>query len=115
MTGIDFRRLRSEIHMSAVLNLLGFVAAERHGAQLRGPCPVHRPSSPRSRSFSANLTKNACRCFRCGVSGNQLDLWSAATGLPLYQGAMELCATLHRPVPRLSRRPENGKISESPS
>jgi DNA primase len=115
MEGIDFRALRCQIGMKAVLNLLGFVPAERRGAQVRGSCPVHQPCSPRSRSFSANLTKNVCRCFRCGVSGNQLDLWSAATRLPLYQAAIELCAKLNRPVPRLGHRPENRKKSTPPS
>jgi len=105
MRGIDFRRLRSEIGMEAVLGLLGFVPSRRRGDQVRGPCPVHEPSLPRSPSFSANLAKNACRCFRCGLSGNQLDLWAAATRQPLYQAAIELCARLRRPIPRLSSRP----------
>ena len=115
MASIDFRALRGQIGMEAVLNLLGFISCERRGAQVRGPCPVHRAHSPTSRSFSANLAKNVCRCFRCGLAGNQLDLWAAATGQPLYQAAIELCATLNQPVPRLSRRPENRKKSTPPS
>ncbi len=115
MPGIDFRLLRSEVGMEAVLTLLGFVPSQRHGAQVRGPCPVHRPASPRSRSFSANLAKNACRCFRCGLSGNQLDLWAAATRQPLYQAAIELCARLDRPTPGLGRPAANRKILTAPS
>ena len=115
MPGIDFHLLRAEIGMDAVLNLLGFVPSERRGAQVRGPCPVHRPGSPRSRSFSANTAKNAYRCFHCGLSGNQLDLWAAATRQPLYQAAIELCALLHHPIPRLGRAPANRKILTPPS
>jgi len=86
-----------------VLQLLGFVAAETAGQQVRGTCPIHRSSSAPSRSFSAHLGKNAYRCFHCGSAGNQLDLWAAAMKLPLYDAAIDLCARLERPIPRLSR------------
>lgn len=104
MASIDFSILRREIGILAVLNLLGFVPLQRRGSQVRGPCPVHEPRSARSRSFSAHLERNAYHCFRCGSHGNQLDLWAAATRQPLYQAAIDLCETLHQPIPRLSRR-----------
>ena len=53
MAGIDFRVLRCEVGMDAVLDLLGFVPTQRRGGQVRGPCPVHKPPQPASRSFSA--------------------------------------------------------------
>ncbi len=99
MAGIDFRVLRCEVGLAEVLPLLGFVPSQRRGGQVRGPCPVHRSRSPRSRSFSAHLTKNVYYCFHCGSSGNPLDLWSAATRQPLYHAAIDLCEKLHRPVP----------------
>jgi len=111
MAGIDFNAVRSEVGMDAVLDLLGFVPSQRRGGQLRGPCPVHGSHSPGSRSFSANVTKNACHCFHCGMSGNQLDLWAAATRQPLYHAAIDLCEKLHQPMPRLSRRPAGRKKS----
>ena len=43
MPGIDFRALRSEVGMDAVLKLLGFVPVQRRAGQVRGPCPVHSP------------------------------------------------------------------------
>jgi hypothetical protein len=101
MSGIDFRGLRSQVGMEAVLDLLGFVPSRRRGGQVRGPCPLHRPPRPGSRSFSAHL--NVYRCFHCGSSGNQLDLWAAATRQPLNQVAIVLCEKLHRPLPRLPR------------
>lgn len=107
MAGIDFRAVRSEVGMDAVLRLLRFVPSRRRGEQLRGPCPVHGSHRRESRSFSVNLAKNAWRCFHCGLAGNQLDLWAAATGQPLHQAAIDLCEKLHRPIPRLPDHTES--------
>ena len=115
MSRIDFRVLRSQIGISAVLDLLGFVASQRRGGQVRGPCPVHRSRHPGSRSFSAHLTSNIYQCFRCGSRGNQLDLWAAATRQPLYQAAIALYERLHRPLPRLPRHPAQPKKSATSS
>jgi DNA primase len=120
MPGIDFQTLRAQVRMDAVLNLLGFVPSRRHDGQVRGPCPIHGPHRPGyplagGRSFSANLAKNAYRCFHCGSAGNQLDLWAAATRQPLYQAAIELCEKLHRPIPRLPRFPASRKNFAMPS
>jgi DNA primase len=120
MAAVDFRTLRCQVGLGAVLDLLGFVAAQRRGPQLRGPCPLHRPHRPGhpragGRCFSANLEKNAYRCFHCGSSGNQLDLWASATRQPLYQAAVALCEKLHQPVPRLNRRPRDPRKSKPAS
>jgi DNA primase len=101
MAAIDYRALRADVGLEAVLKLLDFVAVGRRGDQVRGPCPLHAPQRSESRSFSAHLTRNAYRCFRCGSAGNQLDLWAAATRQPLHQAAIDLCANLHRDVPWL--------------
>ena len=101
MTGVDFKVLRSEVSIAQVLELLQFVPCERRGDQVRGVCPLHDASSQVSRSFSANFGKNAYRCFKCGAAGNQLDLWAAATKLPLHQAAISLCAKLGLSVPIL--------------
>ncbi len=104
MAGIDFQALRAEVRIAEVLRLLGFTPSRRRGAQVRGPCPVHGQHRPGSRSFSAHLEKDAYRCFHCGSSGNQLDLWAAATRQPLYQAAIDLCEKLDHAVPRLKHR-----------
>jgi hypothetical protein len=108
MAGIDFRALRSQVGMAAVLDVLGFVPRHRRGDQVRGACPVHQPRRPGhspagGRSFAAHLANNVYCCFHCRSSGNQLDLWAAATRQPLFQAAIALCEKLHRPVPRLVR------------
>ena len=38
-------------------------------------------------------------CHRCGSRGNPLELWAAATNLPLHQAAVALCHRLGRDVP----------------
>jgi DNA primase len=100
MSGIDFTLLRRQISLTQVLDLVGFTPTTRCGPQLRGPCPVHGSKSPRSRSFAAHVAKNCWHCFRCGARGNALDLYLAVTKLPVYEGALELCARLRVPVPR---------------
>ena len=103
MPGIDFVLLRRQISLTQVLDLVGFTPTTRRGSQWRGPCPVHKSASPRSRSFAAQVAKNCWHCFGCGAGGNALDLYLAVTKLPVYEGALELCARLQIPVP--FRRP----------
>lgn len=99
MPGIHFARVRAMIPLADVLNLIGFVPSETTRHQVRGPCPVHRAMSATSRSFSANLKMHAYRCFKCGSSGNQLDLYASVTGLSLFNAAIALCEQLHREIP----------------
>jgi DNA primase len=99
MAGIDYASVRKSVPMSRVLELLGFTAIRRSGKQLRGPCPVHRSSSPHSRSFSVNLATGAFQCFTCGAAGNQLDLWRQIHGLTLFEAAWDLCRRAQVPVP----------------
>ena len=95
---IDLRQLRREVRLAAVLELLGWRACERRGVQVRGPCLVHGSSSPRSRSFSAHLGRNIWQCFRCGASGNALDLWLRVRRQPLYPAVLELYGQLGQAV-----------------
>jgi len=99
MPGIDYAELRAVVTIAQVLELAGFDSSETSGDQVRGPCPVHRSSSAGSRSFSANLSKNTFRCFKCGAAENQLDLWMAVTKLPLHDAARDLCSRLGVEMP----------------
>jgi DNA primase len=99
MPGIRYAEVRAGVTIAEVLDLLGFVASATSRDQVRGPCPVHRSTTPSSRSFSANLRLHIYRCFKCGSSGNQLDLYAAATGLCLFEATVRLCEQLHREVP----------------
>jgi putative transposase len=98
---IDFAAVRAAITMAAVLELLGFQARHCRGAQQRGACPLHGSTSGTSRCVSANLNQQTFHCFKCGRSGNTLDLWVAATGQTPYDAASDLCERLAIPLPVL--------------
>jgi len=102
MPGIDFNRLRAEITIEQVLSQLGFQPTARSGDQLRGPCPVHESTSPRSRTFSVNLTSGRYYCHKCHSHGNHLELWAAVRHLPIFEAALDLCQALGYPVPWLT-------------
>ena len=103
MPGIDFNTLRDEISMEQVLELIHFVPSSRLGDQCRGPCPVHRSTSKRSRSLSVNLASKRYYCHTCRSQGNQLELWAQIMRLSIYDAAIDLCRTLGRPVPWITR------------
>jgi DNA primase len=115
MPGIRFAEVRARVTMAEVLGLVGFVPRETSGDQVRGPCPVHHSASPSGRSFSANLRLHIYRCFKCGSSGNHLDLYAAATGRGLFEAAIELCERLDREISLDARRDiAPGPASPSP-
>ena len=103
MSGVDFDRVRTEITMEQVLNLLGFQPSTRSGVQWCGSCPLHDSTSGRHRSFSVNVAIARYYCHGCQSHGNQLELWAAATMLPLHQAATDLCHRLGREVPWIWR------------
>jgi putative transposase len=98
---IDFAAVRAAVNLAAVLQLLGFQANTTHGAQQRGPCPLHGSTAGTSRCFSANLDQNLFHCFKCGRSGNALELWAQATKQTPYDAAIDLCQRLGIPLPTL--------------
>ena len=103
--GIDFAALRKQVRMADVLAHLGWLSKLKgSGPQRRGPCPLHDRGRANARSFSVHLGKNVFQCFHppCAAHGNVLDLWVALRGLPLYEAARDLAATLHVELPPLS-------------
>lgn len=102
--GIDFRAAREAITIAQVLELIEWAPASRSGAQARGPCPIHKSSSPQSRSFSVNIAASVFQRFGCGEKGNQLDLWAAVTGLPLYEATLDLSWRLQIDAARILKR-----------
>jgi transposase len=90
---VDFAQLRKQISMEQVLRALhAWDSLKGHGAQRRGPCPIHKPPSAEGRSFSVNLHKNVFQCFdaSCGVKGNVLDLWAQSHQMTIPQAAHDL-------------------------
>jgi DNA primase len=99
MPGIEYRSARADLRLAEVLALLDWLPCQQRGDQVRGPCPLHRSRTPRSRSFAAQLGKGVWHCFGCGHGGNALDLWVAVTGQPLHAAVLDLCQRLGRDVP----------------
>jgi len=104
---INFAAVRTAISMATVLQLLGFQARSAYGGQQRGPCPLHGSTLGTSRCFSVNLEQQTFHCFKCGRSGNALDLWAQATQQSPYDAALDLCRRLALPLPALSPTPRN--------
>ena len=103
---IDFAAVRAAVTIAAVLQLLGFTPRSDHAGQQRGPCPLHGSTAGTSRCFSRqHSTRTAFHCFKCGRSGNALDLWAAANRLTLYDAAIDLCQRLNIPLPTCCHRP----------
>jgi hypothetical protein len=98
---LDCRQARAEVRLDEVLQLLGWKAQSRRGAQVRGACPVHRSQSPTSRVFAAHLERGIWQCFRGGAAGNALDLWAQVTGQGIYPAVLDLYRRLGRAVPWL--------------
>ena len=107
MPAIDFRQVRSLISITEVLDLLGFEAVHSGTDQLRGHCPLHGAAGG-NRVFSVHLGKQAFHCFKCGASGNHLDLWAQYLKKPLYEAALELCERAGREVPWLQTGQRRG-------
>lgn len=103
MPGVDFDRVRAAITMEQVLSLLGFQPSTRSRLQWYGCCPLHESTSGSHRSFSVNLAIGRYYCHHCRSHGNQLELWAAATKLPLHQAALDLCHRAGREVPWIRR------------
>jgi putative transposase len=110
---IDFAAVRAVVTMAAVLNLLGFQPGSNRGTQQRGPCPLHGSTSGTSRCFSVNLEDHTFHCFKCGRSGNALDLWAQATQQSVYDAALDLCQRLGIPVPQLASPPPRNREEET--
>ena len=118
LPAIDFAAVRAAITIAAVLQLLGWQAISTRGAQQRGPCPLHGSTSGTSHCFSAKLDANIFHCFKCGNSGNTLDLWAKAKQLSVYDAAIDLCERLHIPLPTLpaqTRNREEETVAPSPN
>ncbi len=108
MPGINFRRVKELIPIWDVLRLIDWKPVRIEPTGVRGPCPVHRSTNPKSRSFAASA--DGWYCHSCRHRGDQLRLYAEVRGLDVYAATLELCRLLRLPVPYLpSRRPRNGE------
>jgi hypothetical protein len=103
MPGIDFKRLRSEITMEQVLDLLDFESISHRGEQWYGFCPLHESEPKHRRAFSVNVAMSCYCCHKCGSRGDQFTLWAEATQTPIRQATINLCRQLRQDVPWIQR------------
>lgn len=100
MPGVDYAEIRRTVTIAECLQKLGWQATRRRGAQCRGACPV---CATGGHVFSVNLQTNRWFCHRCHAGGNVLELWALVTHLSIYAAAIDLCKTLGRKVPTISK------------
>ena len=100
---IDFAAVRAAITISQVLILLAFVPRTDHAGQQRGACPLHGSTAGTARCFSVNTKAHTFHCFKCGRSGNALDLWAAARRSGALRCGVGSVPTLAYPVTHVAR------------
>lgn len=110
---IDFAAVRAAITIAQVLTLLGFTPHSDYAGQQRGACPLHGSTRGTARCFSVNTHAHTFHCFKCGRSGNALDLWAAANRLSIYDAAIDLCQRLNIPLPTLAPPPTANREEET--
>jgi transposase InsO family protein len=110
---IDFPALRAALTIAQVLTLLGFTPRSDHAGQQRGACPLHGSTHGTARCFSVNTQAHTFHCFKCGRSGNALDLWAAANRLSIYDAALDICQRLNLPLPLLPPQPTVNREEET--
>ena len=103
MPGIDFKRLRREVTMEQVLDLLDFKSIRRRGEQWYGFCPLHESEPKHRRAFSVHVAMGCYCCHKCGSRGDQFTLWAEATQTPIRQATINLCQQLRQDVPWIKK------------
>jgi DNA primase len=88
---VDFQAVKAAVTMQMVLDHYGINGLKAVGADLRGPCPIHRGSAS-SKQLSINLRKNAFKCFYvgCEARGNVLDFVAAMEHCSVRDAALKL-------------------------
>ena len=109
---IDFAAVRAAVTIAQVLVLLGFTPRSDHAGQQRGACPLHGSTAGTARCFSVNTHAHTFHCFKCGRSGNALDLWTDVNRLSIYDAAVDLCQRLNIALPTLTPPVSNNREEE---
>lgn len=87
---VDFKLIKDAVTLQMVLDHYGVKGLKKSGDEFRGSCPIHRGSD--KKHFSANLNKNAFRCFyaQCAARGNVLDFVAAMERCSVRDAAAKL-------------------------
>lgn len=96
---IDFQAIKAKVTCFMVLDRIGWRYHFHEPRGWRGPCPLHRSHTCRSRSFS--VTVQGYRCFVCGERGDCIRLYAYLAELSLYDAALAICEEFGLEVPVL--------------
>src|SRR5437764_15425087 len=87
-TWVDFRTVKAAVSLDAVLGHYGVTWLRKSGDNLVGRCPIHDGDG--ERSFSANPSKNAFKCWSCKAHGNVLDFVAAMERCSVRDAALKV-------------------------
>lgn len=87
-TWVDFRAVKEAVSLQAVLGHYGVNWLRKSGDNLVGRCPIHNGDG--ERSFSANPSKNAFKCWSCKAHGNVLDFVAAMERCSVHDAALKV-------------------------
>ncbi len=95
---LDFRRLKRTVAIEQVLDDNGSLGLlRRRGAQLVGPCPIHRGDNPNA--FVVHVSKKIWRCFTgCNAGGDLVELARRLKGGSYSDAAAYLATLLGAPM-----------------
>ncbi len=96
---LDFRRLKRTVAIEQVLDDNGWLGLlRRRGAQLVGPCPIHRGDNPNA--FVVHASKKIWRCFTgCNAGGDLVELARCLKGGSYSDAAAYLATLAGAPTP----------------
>jgi DNA primase len=113
MTWVDFKALRAQIDIAAVLKHYGVELKMKKGDQHQGFCPLPtHEGEKRSPSFSVNIAKGIWQCFSCRAKGNALDFACRMDGLDPANGQNVRTTALK--LQKLFLSPSAGKEKRRP-
>jgi transposase len=101
---LDFRVIRQQVTMQAVLAQLRWQPTWKRGAQWRGPCPFESPDNTNPRIFTVQTEKNVYCCHGCGRQGDVIHLWQQHCGKNEHEAGWDLVHTFHLTPPLLKKK-----------
>jgi hypothetical protein len=107
MPFLDFEAIKRDAPLQRVLDYIGWVPTWSRGDQARGPCPIHRSQTLRSRSFA--IQGEGWFCHSCKENGDVIRLWAILFSKTPYEAARDMCQTLGTPLYCLRAVPPSHK------
>ncbi|RID89023.1 hypothetical protein D1953_00140 [Peribacillus asahii] len=85
------------------------IQLRKRGRNFIGLCPFH---SEKTASFSVNPQKNIFKCFGCGVSGDQINLYARLNGIKNGQAIFRLAKRIGLAQTKLTKEQKLEVISQ---